>query len=152
MLTGGYLVPKIGTYIVVLKSGQAKTIQIGKLAQLNIQKGYYVYIGSAMGPGGVTARLKHHCKVSTRPHWHLDYLRAETAFYNAYALHSPERKECGWAAVMAKTEAVSEPMKGFGSSDCKCNTHLFYFSSKLKAVRAIGKISGARKVDVDTLI
>lgn len=144
--------PKVGTYIVVLKSEQAKTIQIGKLAQLNIQKGYYVYIGSAMGPGGVTARLKHHRKVSTRPHWHLDYLRAETAFYNAYALHSPERKECGWAAVMAKTEAVSEPMKGFGSSDCKCNTHLFYFSSSVKMASAIRQIPEIQKINVATLI
>ena len=143
---------KIGTYIVVLKSRQAKTIQIGKLAQLDIKKGYYVYIGSAMGPGGVLARLKHHSEVSERPHWHLDYLRAATEFYETYALFSAERKECEWATMMAKTAAVSEPMKGFGSSDCKCSTHLFYFPSRLKVVQAIGKISKAQKVDGEMLI
>ena len=133
----------------VLKSAQAKTIQIGKLAQLNVQKGYYVYIGSAMGPGGVAARLNHHSKISKKPHWHLDYLRAETEFHQAYALCSPQRKECQWAALIAGSEEVSEPMKGFGSSDCKCNTHLFYFSSKLKVRRAIGSISEARKFRID---
>jgi len=143
---------KIGTYIVVLKSQQAKTIQVGKLAQLDIKQGYYVYIGSAMGSGGVPARLKHHSKVSKRPHWHLDYLRAATEFYQAHALYSSERKECEWAAMMAKSVAVSQPMKGFGSSDCRCSTHLFYFSSRLKAAQAIGKISDAQEIDREMLI
>lgn len=138
---------KTGTYIVVLRSHQAKQIQIGKLAQFDIKKGYYLYIGSAMGAGGVAARLKHHRTISKRPHWHLDYLRAESTFEAAYALYSPQRKECEWARIMATTEAVDEPMKGFGSSDCRCNTHLFYFSSKLKAVRAIEKTPGVRKVN-----
>ncbi|MES0327741.1 MAG: GIY-YIG nuclease family protein, partial [Gammaproteobacteria bacterium] len=141
-----------GTYIVLLKSEQSKNIQIGKLAQLEIRKGYYIYIGSALGPGGVLARLKHHSKISRKPHWHLDYLRAETEFYQAYALLSLDRKECEWAVFMAQLAEVSEPMEGFGSSDCNCNTHLFYCSSMVKAVRAIRKISQARKVAADRLI
>lgn len=138
--------------MVVLKSEQVKTIQVGKLAPLNICKGYYVYIGSALGPGGVTARLKHHIKISKRPHWHLDYLRAETGFYEAYGLYSPERKECEWAQLTAMAEAVSEPMYGFGSTDCQCSTHLFYFSSYVKTIRAIRKISKISKTDVTALI
>ncbi len=149
---GLLLVSKIGTYIVVLKSDQAKTIRIGKLAQLNIQKGYYAYIGSAFGPGGVIARLKHHYKVSHRPHWHLDYLRAETEFYEAYAEYSSEKKECEWASLISKSEMVSEPLKGFGSSDCQCSTHLFYFTSYVKMVSVIQGISGIQKVDVATLL
>ena len=143
---------KIGTYIVVLKSSHAKTVQIGRLGQLKINKGYYVYIGSAMGPGGVISRLKHHSKISKKPHWHLDYLRAETEFYEAYALYSPERKECEWATFLSKTEVVNEPMKGFGSSDCQCNTHLFYFPSSVKMARAIQSINGAQKIDMAMLL
>ena len=151
VLMGSLLVSKIGTYIVVLKSDQGKTIQIGKLAQLEIKKGYYVYVGSAMGPGGVAARLKHHSKISKRPHWHLDYLRAETEFYEAYALHSSERKECEWAALMLGNKEASEPMKGFGSSDCQCNTHLFYFPSSVKTVNAIQQIPEIQKINVAEL-
>ena len=142
---------KSGTYIVVLRSDRPKTVQIGKLARLDIKKGYYVYIGSALGPGGVLARLKHHSKVSARPHWHLDYLRAEIEFYEAYALHSPDRKECEWASIMENMEGVCEPLKGFGSSDCRCNTHLFYFSSKVKTVQAIKAITVSQKIDIATL-
>ena len=137
---------KTGTYIVVLRSHQAKQIQIGRLAQFNIKKGYYVYIGSAFGSGGVIARLRHHSKVSKRPHWHLDYLRAETSFYAAYAEYSSEKEECNWASVMAKNTVASEPLKGFGSSDCDCRTHLFYFSSQAKVAQAVREITTARKI------
>jgi len=142
-------VPNPGTYLVVLKNSQAKTIRIGKLAQLDIRKGYYVYIGSALGPGGVIARLRHHSKICTKPHWHLDYLRAETEFYQAYAQYSVERKECEWAAALAGSAVVSEPMKGFGSSDCQCGSHLFYSSSYAKVVRTISLIGAIQRVNLD---
>ena len=105
-----------------------------------------------MGPGGVISRLKHHSKVSKKPHWHLDYLRAETEFHEAYALCSPERKECEWAGLMAQNEVASEPLKGFGSSDCQCSTHLFYFSSSVKMASAIHGVKGIQKVDMDLLL
>lgn len=142
---------KPGTYVVVLKSEQVKTVQIGRLAQLVVRRGYYVYVGSALGPGGVNARLRHHYKVSEKPHWHLDYLRAETEFYAAYAGFSPERKECEWAAMLALGEGVTEPMDGFGASDCSCRTHLFFFSSEARLRRALQLIHAAGKVDVETL-
>lgn len=133
--------------MVVLKCTQAKTIQIGKLASLQIKHGYYVYVGSAMGPGGVLARLRHHSKISKRPHWHLDYLRGETEFDAAYALYSSERKECEWVEIMAKNEQASKPLQGFGSSDCRCVTHLFYFDSSAKITSGI---EGVQHVELDT--
>jgi Uri superfamily endonuclease len=105
-----------------------------------------------MGPGGVMARLSHHHKVSKRPHWHLDYLRAETEFYQAYALYSVDRKECEWAALLAGSETVSEPLKGFGSSDCRCSSHLFYFSSCIKMRRAIEEVVAAQKIELGVLV
>lgn len=142
---------KAGTYVVVLKSEQAKTVQIGMLAPLAVRRGYYVYVGSALGPGGVAARLRHHAKVSEKPHWHLDYLRVETAFYAAYAGYSPERKECEWASILGAGEGVIEPLSGFGASDCGCRSHLFYFSSEARLRRAIQLIAAAGKTDIETL-
>src|ERR1035438_8832695 len=52
--------------------------RIGRLGALQLQSGFYFYVGSALGPGGVRARLAHHLKPSRRPHWHIDYLRAHT--------------------------------------------------------------------------
>ena len=149
---GRLVVTKTGTYIVVLRSHQAKTIQIGKLAPFDIKKGYYLYIGSAFGSGGVIARLKHHAKVSKRPHWHLDYLRAETNFYAAYAEYSSKKEECNWASILAGMALSTEPLKGFGSSDCDCRTHLFYFSSQLKVLKAVREITSSRKINNNLLV
>src|SRR5271165_5126180 len=67
-----------GTHVLVLSSRSTDLIQIGRLGALQLQSGFYVYVGSALGPGGVRARLAHHRKISRRPHWHIDYLRAHT--------------------------------------------------------------------------
>ena len=118
-----------GTYIIVLKNQQQQTFNVGKLGSITTQPGYYVYIGSAMGPGGIAARLAHHARISRRPHWHIDYLRAGTSFHQAWALESEERKECEWAGVFAASDDAKQPMQGFGSSDCSCTTHLYFLES-----------------------
>lgn len=118
-----------GTYIVILKNQHHQTFDVGKAGSISIIPGYYAYIGSAMGPGGIDARLTHHRKVSQKPHWHIDYLRAKTSFKEAWSLESNDKKECEWAGFFANSVEAEVPMTGFGSSDCGCNTHLFYFQS-----------------------
>ena len=70
--------PKPGTYALILSCTSNARIQIGRLGTMQLQRGYYVYLGSALGPGGLRARIAHHQKLSPRPHWHIDYLRAHT--------------------------------------------------------------------------
>lgn len=135
-----------GTYIAVLKSNKTRTLQIGKYGELAISKGYYVYIGSAFGPGGIKSRLNHHGKISSSPHWHIDYLRTETVFHKAYALYSYEHKECSWASTLAEDSNSVEPLKGFGSSDCSCRTHLYYFRTSKMVDDAIIKLNAVREV------
>jgi Uri superfamily endonuclease len=137
-----------GTYIAVLKSNKIQKLQIGKYGELAVSKGYYVYIGSAFGPGGIKSRLTHHGKVSSTPHWHIDYLRTETVFHKAYASYSYEHKECSWASMLAEDANSIEPLKGFGSSDCKCSTHLYYFKTFKTANEAIVKLSEVKEVKI----
>ncbi|MGD1103787.1 MAG: DUF123 domain-containing protein [Terriglobia bacterium] len=59
-------------------------IQIGRRGTMQLQRGYYVYLGSALGPGGLRARIAHHQKLSTRPHWHIDYLRAHSRLHSVW--------------------------------------------------------------------
>jgi Uri superfamily endonuclease len=51
---------------------------MGSLGRLQLRPGYYVYVGSAFGPGGLRARIEHHARPAVRPHWHIDYLRRYT--------------------------------------------------------------------------
>ena len=35
----------------------------------------FIYVGSALDPGGVRARITRHCRGVKSKHWHIDYLR-----------------------------------------------------------------------------
>jgi hypothetical protein len=52
--------PGPGTYILVLCLPNLACVQVGKLDDLKFPAGFYLYIGSALGRGGVSGRLKHH--------------------------------------------------------------------------------------------
>ena len=119
-----------GTYALILFCSRAERVQIGKLGALELRRGFYVYVGSAMGPGGVRARLAHHQKVSQRPHWHIDYLRLHTRLDRIWSSHSRVRREHQWARLIGAMPGASVPNAGFGSSDCRCKTHLFFFARR----------------------
>jgi len=67
-----------GTYALILSCLAEQTVQIGKLGPLSLHPGWYVYVGSAFGPGGLAARLARHRAVEKRLRWHIDYIRAAT--------------------------------------------------------------------------
>ena len=116
-----------GTYALLLASVTDAVIRIGRLGSLRLQPGFYVYVGSALGPGGVRARLAHHMRSAERPHWHIDYIRTKTTLEGVWFCYRRKSRECGWARHFAKMTGVSVPMPGFGSSDCDCESHLYFF-------------------------
>lgn len=115
-----------GTYILVLQMKKGATITIGKLGEFPFRKGTYVYVGSAFGPGGLSARLKHHLAVSLKPHWHLDYLRPFVTVTDIKISLENERLEHVWAEHLSTFPGMTVPIPGFGSSDCRCLSHLFH--------------------------
>lgn len=116
-----------GTYALILLAGADTTVQVGRLGPLHVQPGFYIYVGSAFGPGGVRARVAHHRQIAPRPHWHIDYLRAVTSLEEVWYTHDPRRWEHQWAAVFQALPRVAVPRQGFGTSDCACLAHLFFF-------------------------
>jgi len=119
-----------GTYVLVLSSRSTDLIQIGRLGALQLQSGFYLYVGSALGPGGVRARLAHHLKLSRRPHWHIDYLRAHSRVEEAWYCLDCQRLEHLWAEHIGLVKGSSVPLVGFGSTDCGCEGHLFFFRQR----------------------
>ena len=119
-----------GTYTLILSSSVDKPINIGKLGTLFLKPGFYVYIGSAFGPGGLKARIKHHFNHSDRPHWHIDYLSPNLSACEIWYTYDQIRREHQWAKIHLQTRGVSLPLPGFGSSDCRCRSHLFFYKSK----------------------
>lgn len=94
---------------------------------MQLQPGCYVYVGSAFGPGGLAARIRHHRQIAVRPHWHIDYLRAACAVVRVWSTTDAACREHVWANGVARLPDAGMPMRGFGASDCECETHLFWF-------------------------
>jgi len=122
--------PKSGTYALILFCPKGKLVQIGKLGRLQLRRGFYVYVGSALGPGGVRARIAHHRALSPRPHWHIDYLRPHTRLDRIWYSHRRVCREHRWARIISGMRGATIPIAGFGSSDCKCKAHLFFFTRR----------------------
>jgi Uri superfamily endonuclease len=119
-----------GTYALVFSASAEKSIPIGRLGLLDLRPGFYVYVGSAFGPGGVQARIRHHLQKAHRPHWHIDFLQGYLSAIEVWFSHDHIRHEHRWADMLQKTRGASTILPGFGSSDCRCRTHLFFFRAK----------------------
>ncbi len=119
-----------GTYILLLEAGSRRRVTVGALGVLDLQPGFYVYVGSALGPGGLRGRLGHHSRHSRSPHWHVDYLRPLTALREIWFSVGASRREHLWAGVLARSTRATIPLTGFGASDCGCAAHLFRFSQR----------------------
>ena len=87
-----------GTYAVILDLTGERSLQVGRLGTCSFPPGFYLYAGSARG--GLGPRLRRHLLRKKPFRWHIDYLRQEAR--------------------------VREVVKGFGSSDCRCSSHLVH--------------------------
>ncbi len=128
--------PLKGTYSLVIWLNSETNLEILKRGCFNLQRGYYVYTGSALGNGATSLRRRvgrHLRKTKTR-HWHIDFLLADKNAEVAavVAAESSTKKECEMNDVIRKTDDATIPIKDFGSSDCrhKCGSHLIYFGEE----------------------
>lgn len=127
-----------GTYVLILESTVDTELEIGRLGLMVLRPGFYLYVGSAFGPGGLRARVGRHAKKDKPQRWHIDYLRPylrlEMVCYNT----GLEHYEDTWSDQIAGWSAVEIPMPGFGSSDSHVCAHLFYFQQRPKSVMLMG--------------
>jgi Uri superfamily endonuclease len=129
-----------GTYLLVARLKRAARIQVGKLGQFDFAAGWYAYAGSALGPGGLEARLARHARRDKRNHWHIDYLLQHAVLEEIWQAAWPQRLECAWAAAIAGLPGAQLPVRGFGASDCRCAAHLIYLPERLDDGRIAARL------------
>lgn len=116
-----------GAYLVFARLHLDLHLMGTRLAGNVLGAGWYVYAGSANGPGGIKSRVSRHLRRDKVLRWHIDQLTC--AAVEVWAAEFPGRSECELAGVLGKAEWLSFPVKGFGSSDCRtCPAHLLAFS------------------------
>ena len=89
-----------GTYILILRLERTRIIQVGKLGRFRFPLGWFAYVGSAFGPGGLRGRLKHHLNPSSRTHWHIDYLGNVADLNQVWIAKGEKLREHTWAALL----------------------------------------------------
>lgn len=122
--------PSKGTYALVLHLEGREEITVGKLGTFTFPVGYYLYVGSALGPGGLEARLARHRRRPKKLRWHIDYLLEHAQLVEVWSAASTDRMECVWAQAARELTGSEMPASGFGSSDCRCLSHLIYLARK----------------------
>ncbi len=122
-----------GAYILIIKLDRKKRIKVGKLGTFTFPEGYYIYVGSALN--NLEKRVLRHLKREKKLKWHIDYFLKHAEVKLALLFPSNEREECKIARKIEKYGKVIA--KKFGSSDCKCITHLFYFKNFKELEKAL---------------
>ena len=119
-------VQKRGIYTLIIKLSNNKEIKIGWLGTFVFPKGYYVYTGSAQN--GLEKRIDRHLSSEKKLYWHIDYL-----LYYAKVIkvvrYVGRKDECKLNSVTGQCAGATQIVKKFGSSDCNCVTHLYYFEN-----------------------
>ncbi len=114
-----------GSYALWFTLAQPAEGHVGRLGWCVFPAGGYVYLGSALGPGGLRGRLGRHLRPVLRPHWHIDAFRAWAALSGVSYRCAPQRLECAWVGQLL-AQGAEVAVRGFGASDCTagCPAHL----------------------------
>ena len=112
-----------GAYVLALRLDREVRIAIARLSPGSLMPGWYLYIGSARGSGGIRGRVKRHLESGKKLHWHVDRLTVESA--EMAALTVAQGEECDLVGRMLNSSRFEVPLAGFGSTDCRrCESHL----------------------------
>jgi len=124
-----------GIYALFVTFAEDRTIEVGALGTLSFESGEYCYIGSAMN--GLEHRIRRHLSSNKKIRWHIDFLTVSADSAEAY--FSENGEECG-LRYAAERCGMRPAIKGFGCSDCRCDTHLMISDkgSKERFVTAAG--------------
>ncbi|MEM1994392.1 MAG: GIY-YIG nuclease family protein [Nitrososphaerales archaeon] len=134
-----------GVYSLFIELCKDKPIRLRSGLQLYIEKGYYIYTGSAFGEGSASLerRIGRHLVPNKKRFWHIDYLLdGDGVVLEAVFSPTKKRMECEVNKRICLLLGA-QPIKGFGSSDCKqgCLGHLLHHKSygEKDAIDAIWK-------------
>ncbi|TRO47689.1 GIY-YIG nuclease family protein [Candidatus Bathyarchaeota archaeon] len=110
-------------YVLVIKVANQCIITVGALGELVFKKGIYAYVGSAQS--NFHQRIKRHLGKEKKLFWHIDYLlkNKKVNVSKIFFKKACKTEECNLATSISKT---GKSIPRFGSSDCKCISHLFY--------------------------
>ncbi len=115
-----------GVYILIIRISKATDIEVGAKGRTRFRKGLYAYVGSAQN--NLEKRIIRHLQKHKKKFWHIDYLLNDinSKIAKVFLKKANKKEECAIAEEMGEE---FESVRGFGCSDCKCLSHLFYIKN-----------------------
>jgi Uri superfamily endonuclease len=87
-----------------------------------------LYTGSAKN--GLKSRIERHLRKNKKHFWHIDYFLKYGKVVDIYLYPENEKTECEINQRALALNNAKLIMPKFGSSDCRCSTHLVYFKTR----------------------
>jgi Uri superfamily endonuclease len=129
-----------GIYALEISLSKGANVRVGALGDVYFKEGSYVYVGSAQR--NLEKRVQRHLRKEKKLFWHIDYLlgseraKIEKVFFR----QADKLAECEIAQELGRR---GEPVAGFGCSDCRCQSHLFWFP-RSSSVQELGVFAAFR--------
>ncbi len=121
-----FIVGMKGVYCLLMLLAEDTSLCVGALGRANFPKGVYAYVGSAQG--GIEQRVRRHLGETKRKRWHIDHFLSVARTVTVVSVPTDRKSsECAVAKSLLRCPAAQVVVKGFGSSDCRCESHLIHF-------------------------
>ncbi len=132
-----------GAYQLVMRATRRLKLSVGALGEQVFETGVYIYTGRASVR--LNRRIERHLRSNKRARWHADYLVSRLEIVEVRIFPFRAEDECVINRTAAAGYGAEFPVRGFGSSDCRCLSHLAWIRD---AVR-MPALSGAARILVE---
>lgn len=105
-----------GSYMLIILVERSIRLKPGSLPKVRLPPGHYVYVGSAMGPGGFEKRIVRHLKKNKKKRWHIDYLTSLKGVEIRNVFYAPRCSEPMLTGFLSSL-GLRKTVKGFGATD-----------------------------------
>ncbi len=125
------MLPAKGVYALIVMIPLSLTFKAGGLKEVSLSEGLYIYVGSALGQGLLPRRVARHLSFFKKLRWHVDYLLTLRCVkvVGVVASYVHEKLECDLVRKLL-LKGFKPTVRGFGSSDCRCYSHLLLSPSQ----------------------
>ncbi len=131
-----------GVYLLIIEITNQLIIII-RGTRYKLEPGYYIYVGSAWGPGGLRSRIARHIKKDKKIHWHIDKVTSKPFSLVKTICFLPGAPSYYESRIARTLSMKLDFIPRFGSTDRRGDiSHLFIcrtYSKCLETVRSLEK-------------
>jgi Uri superfamily endonuclease len=113
-----------GAYQLIIRLDKDRSFRVGALGLHSFVRGQYVYTGRASK--NLKARLARHLSKKKKLRWYIDYFLQWGTVIGVTVFPGLAESECSINLETVRHCDYVFPVQGFGSSDCRCPSHLIW--------------------------